>query len=406
MMIKIVVVGMLAACAMAQFPMMGMGGFGGLDLKNIESMIPEGTFDMIKNMKPEDIKEAMKNMPPGMADMMKGMGISEDQIKDAIKNMPEDMDVAAMIDQAKDKMGDLVDQSKEEMKNQMSNELNQIKEEKRKELEEAGIDLSGGVTGLMSQMLPEITEMFGDKLKAEGIDTDDREKLNEELRRQMREFAGAEEDDTEEQVKEKFMKGFLEEMKQNGFEIKSDDTAEGFQELKTQIVAELKDMGFEIEDEDVSNLPEMLKKMMKSGKFNPQQLMGMVAPMMQGPPMMGPMGPMGPPMMRPPMMQGPPMEMRPGMNLNLDIDIHQRPQTPVVTPGYVQGAEDALLHAFGDDSDVVRHVMAVKFGAETGTVMEGDLHEILRDLMHYRLEARVLMAKNQMLRNRLYDVML
>lgn len=48
----------------------------------------------------------------------------------------------------------------------------------------------------------------------------------------------------------------------------------------------------------------------------------------------------------------------------------------------LSGAEDALLHALGDDSDVVRHVMAVKYGAETGTVMESDLHEILRDLMH------------------------
>ncbi|VDI49182.1 Hypothetical predicted protein [Mytilus galloprovincialis] len=393
---------------------MGMGGFGGMDLKNIESMIPEGTFDMIKNMKPEDIKEAIKNMPPGMGDMLKGMGISEDQIKEAVNNMPEDMDMAAMFDQAKDKMGDLVDKSKDEMKSQLSNELSEIKEEKRKELEEAGIDLSGGVSGLMSQMIPEITEMFGEKLRAEGIDTDDREKLNEEVRKQMREFAGADEDDTDEQVKEKFMKGFLEEMKQNGFEIKSDDMAEGFQELKKQIVDELKDMGFEIEDEDVSNLPEMMKKMMKSGKFDPKMMMGMVAPMMQGPPMMGPMGPMGPPMMQGPSMgMRPPMEgpMRPpmgmrGMNLNLDIDINQRPQTPVVTPGYVQGAEDALLHALGDDSDVVRHVMAVKYGAETGTVMESDLHEILRDLMHYRLESRVLMAKNQMLRNRLYDVML
>jgi len=49
---------------------------------------------------------------------------------------------------------------------------------------------------------------------------------------------------------------------------------------------------------------------------------------------------------------------------------------------FISGAEDALLHAFGDDSDVVRHVMAVKFGAETGTVMEEDLHEVLKDLMH------------------------
>ena len=55
---------------------MGLGGFGGLDLKNIKDMIPEGTFDLIKNMKPEDIKNAVANMPPYMVEMMKGMGKS------------------------------------------------------------------------------------------------------------------------------------------------------------------------------------------------------------------------------------------------------------------------------------------------------------------------------------------
>lgn len=31
-------------------------------------------MDMIKNLKPEDIKEAIKNMPPEMKEMVKGMG--------------------------------------------------------------------------------------------------------------------------------------------------------------------------------------------------------------------------------------------------------------------------------------------------------------------------------------------
>ena len=57
-------------------PMMGLGGFGGLDLKNIKDMIPEGTFDLIKNMKPADIKNAVANMPPEMVEMLKGMGKS------------------------------------------------------------------------------------------------------------------------------------------------------------------------------------------------------------------------------------------------------------------------------------------------------------------------------------------
>jgi hypothetical protein len=56
--------------------MMGLGGFGGLDLKNIKDMIPEGTFDLIKNMKPADIKNAVANMPPEMVEMLKGMGKS------------------------------------------------------------------------------------------------------------------------------------------------------------------------------------------------------------------------------------------------------------------------------------------------------------------------------------------
>ena len=55
---------------------MGLGGFGGLDLKNIKDMIPEGTFDLIKNMKPADIKNAVANMPPEMVEMLKGMGKS------------------------------------------------------------------------------------------------------------------------------------------------------------------------------------------------------------------------------------------------------------------------------------------------------------------------------------------
>ena len=40
------------------------------------------------------------------------------------------------------------------------------------------------------------------------------------------------------------------------------------------------------------------------------------------------------------------------------------------------------MRVFGNDDDVIRHVMAVKFGAESGTVMEEDLNEILKDLMY------------------------
>ena len=61
-------------------------------------------------------------------------------------------------------------------------------------------------------------------------------------------FAGAEEDDSDEEIKSKLLKNFLIEMKENGFDINTDNTEEGIGELKKQIVGQLKDLGFELDD--------------------------------------------------------------------------------------------------------------------------------------------------------------
>ena len=61
-------------------------------------------------------------------------------------------------------------------------------------------------------------------------------------------FAGAEEGDSDEEIKSKLLKNFLVEMKENGFDINTENTEEGFGELKKQIVGQLKDLGFDLDD--------------------------------------------------------------------------------------------------------------------------------------------------------------
>jgi hypothetical protein len=54
-------------------------------------------------------------MSPEMVDMMKGMGITEDQIKDTVSNMPKDFDIFSIMGDMSDKMKD----GQEEIRNKM-----------------------------------------------------------------------------------------------------------------------------------------------------------------------------------------------------------------------------------------------------------------------------------------------
>lgn len=87
---------------------------------------------------------------------------------------------------------------------------------------------------------------------------DDHEKLREEVREKIREFAGADDDDSDEEVRDKLMKNFLIEMKDEGFDVDTENIGEGFQELKKQVIAQLKEMGFEIDEGNCLFILELL----------------------------------------------------------------------------------------------------------------------------------------------------
>lgn len=270
-MIKVVIFGLLAVSAMAQFPGMLLGGFGGL---------PAGAMDMIKDMKPEDIKEALKNMPPEMMDMVKNMGISEDQIKDVVKNMPEDFDVSSIMQGMQEKM----ENSREDMKNQIFEEVGQMKEQMKKEsvegfkkeMENYGFDLSQGPSGFQDQILPRITDMMGRQLRYQGINIDDREELRKNVHIEIRMMVGAKEDDSNEVVREMLRKEIIQHMKQDGVEF---DHEKNVADFKKGMMGTLKEMGMDANDDlDGNTLKEKLREAMQSG--NAHQMMRSFMPML------------------------------------------------------------------------------------------------------------------------------
>lgn len=271
-MMKIVILGLLAVGAMAQFPGF-MGGLGGFDMGNL----PEGAMDMIKNIKPEDIKKALENMSPEMVDMMKGMGITEDQIKDAVSNMPKDFDISSIMGDMSDKMKN----GQEEIKNNMMEEISQMKEqvkedsisEFKKQMEAMGIDLTGGHSGIKSQILPKLAEMLGKDLRYHGIDTDDTEQLRKDVHMEIRMMIGAGKDETNDEIREKLAQKIKEEMKEDGMEFDKDNMKNGL----------MKELGLNMDRGlDRSSLKDIMKSLMKSGQFgHPHQMVQQfAAPMM------------------------------------------------------------------------------------------------------------------------------
>lgn len=269
---KIVILGLLAVGAMAQFPGF-MGGLGGFDMGNL----PEGAMGMIKNIKPEDIKKALENMSPEMVDMMKGMGITEDQIKDAVSNMPKDFDISSIMGDMSDKMKN----GQEEIKNNMMEEISQMKEqvkedsisEFKKQMEAMGIDLTGGHSGIKSQILPKLAEMLGKDLRYHGIDTDDTEQLRKDVHMEIRMMIGAGKDETNDEIREKLAQKIKEEMKEDGMEFDKDNMKSGL----------MKELGLNMDGGlDRSSLKDIMKSLMKSGQFgHPNQMVQQfAAPMM------------------------------------------------------------------------------------------------------------------------------
>lgn len=269
-MMKIVIFGLLVVGAMAQFPGM-LPGFGG--------GLPSGAMDMIKDLKPEDIKEALKNMPPEMKDMVKSMGFSEEQIKNAVKNMPEDLDVSAMMEDMQEKM----ENNKEEMKNKILEEVGQMKEQMKKEsvedfkkeMENYGFDMSEGPSGFRGQILPKITDIMGKELRYQGIDVDDHEQLRKNVHIEIRMMVGAKEDDSIETVREMLREEIVKFMKEDGIEL---DQERNMADFKKGMMGTLKEMGMDVNDNfDGQTLKEKFSEAMKSR--NTHQMMKDFLPM-------------------------------------------------------------------------------------------------------------------------------
>jgi hypothetical protein len=48
----------------------------------------------------------------------------------------------------------------------------------------------------------------------------------------------------------------------------------------------------------------------------------------------------------------------------------------------ISGAEDALIHVFGGDDEVIQHLMEVREGAMHGAIPEASLFELMKDVLH------------------------
>jgi hypothetical protein len=256
-MMKIVILGILAVGAMAEFPGF-MGVLGDLDMANH----PEGTAEMMENLQPEDIKRAVENMSPEMVDMMKEMGITEDQIKDTVSNMPKDFDTSSIMGDMSDKMKN----GQEEIRNKMMEEISQMKDQVKEDsisefkiqMEDMGIDLAGVRSGIKGQILPKLTEMLGKDLRNHGIDTDDTEQLRKDIHMELRMMIGAGKDETNDEIREKLAQKNKEEMKEDGIDFGKDNMKSGL----------MKELGLNMDGGfDRSSLKDMMKSVTKSGQF-------------------------------------------------------------------------------------------------------------------------------------------
>ncbi|XP_063448541.1 uncharacterized protein LOC134728072 [Mytilus trossulus] len=390
-MMKIVLLGLMAAMAYAAPPMRGMGMGMGMGMPPMMmppmmmgGMLPPEALDMLKDLKPDDIKEAIKNMPPQMKDMMKGMGISEDQINEAVKSLPEDL--SPLVEQMKEKLENHPEEVEKVMaKVELPREMQGNMKESaidilKRQMQDMGMDIKEDED--MSSVMDKAKTAISKQLKEEGFDINDPEGMQAKMMAEMRKITNAKPDESDEEVKIKVAKDLLSQMKRDGHDVNPENPQESMEKLKTELTSQLKAMDIEVDAEDMkaNDFKAILQKLVSSGKVgNPMHLMmSAMATFSSGEIPHG--GPMPPPMMMPQEMPHPQggYRMQP---LN----------------SYVEGAEDALVHVFGDDDDVIQNLMEIKAGAMRGVLPEQALFRLMKDLMHYRLEARVLIAQNRIL---------
>merc|ERR1711860_336033 len=205
-----------------------------------------------------------------------------------------------------------------------------------------------------------------EQLKAEGIDFEDPEAMQAKLMAEMRKITDAKPDESDEEVKLKVAKHLLQELKDQGMDVDPEKPDEAVDTIKAHLKNVLKEMNIDVgEDIDLSNIGELMQKVIMSGKL------------------------------------GHPLHMMMSAMATFSSGAQQHGQPMMMPVPVQQGAEDALIHVFGGEDEVIQHLMAVREGAMRGAISESALFELMKDLMHFRLEARVLLAQNRMLEERL-----
>lgn len=369
-MIRIVIIGMLATVAMGQM-------FGGMDISSMMSSInPE----MLKDLTPGKIEDALKNLPPQMKDMMHSMGVDESQLEDMVKNLPKDMDLSALADQVKDNAAFNTDQIKDMMKGMgIEGDLNDIIPKMKKDLlKQVEKDLDMKIEDVdTSDIVGKLKEKIMGDLKEEGLDLSNPEELKRQILEEMKVSYGVEPDMDNDEFKQMIVKNIISDLQEAGFEVDPEKPEESLMKVREIANEKAKEFGFDFSegfsfdsitntimeklrafgvpvDEPNKLLPYIMEKAQEYWPMIEEMMMAQTMPPMQPAPM--PMGPAP--------QYGAPLT----LNLEINVDGGDRP-TNVGMPG--------------------------------SHFSEEEVSEILQDLLHYRTLAKSLIAKNEMLHHRI-----
>ncbi|XP_048753656.2 uncharacterized protein LOC125664899 [Ostrea edulis] len=368
-MIRIIIIGVLATVATGQM-------FGGMDLSSMMSNInPE----MLKDLTPEKIQDALKNLPPNMKDMMQSMGVDETQLEEMVKTLPKDMDLSALADQVKDQTAFDVDQVKNVFKNMgFEGDLNEIIPQMKKNLlKQVQRDLDIEIEDVdTSDIVHKLKEKIMTDLEKQGIDLSNPEELKKEILEDMKVSYGVEPNMDNNEFKHMIVKHIISDLRDEGFDVDPENPEESLLKLREIAYEKAKEFGFDFSngfnfDSIRSNIIEKLRafgvpvdepnKLIPYIMEKAQEYWPMIQDMLmaQSMPSVQPV-PMGP---------GPQYGAPLTLNLEINVDGGDRPTNVGMPANYFSSEEE--------------------------------VSEILQDLLHYRTLAKSLIAKNGMLQRRI-----
>ncbi|XP_061198006.1 uncharacterized protein LOC133206092 [Saccostrea echinata] len=367
-MIRIIIIGLLATVAMGQM-------FGGMDLSSMMSNInPE----MLKDLTPEKIQDALKNLPPNMKEMMNNMGVDESQLEDMVKNLPKDMDLSALADQVKGQVGFDMDQIKNAMKGMgIEGDLSEVVSRMKKDLlEQVQKDLDIEMENVdTSDIVSKLKEKIMGDLEKQGLDLSHPEELKKQILEEMKVSYGVEPDMDNEEFKQMIVKNIISDLKDEGFDVDPEKPEESLMKLREIANEKAREFGFDFSNgfdfgSMGNNIMEKLRafgvpvdepsKLLPYIMEKAQEYMPMIQEMMVAQSM--------PPVHPIPM--GPAPQYGAPLTLNLEINVDG-----------------------GDRSTNV--------GMPVSHFSEEEVSELLQDLLHYRTLAKSLIAKNEMLHHRI-----